>query len=137
MQEEAKLFAQEKHKNQLDDIGLSYFDAHIQQVVSILKVVTDNDDIISAGYLHDTVEDTETTEQELREVFGDTITDLVMEVTHEGQKDNVGFYFPRLQTKDGILIKFADRLSNLSRMEAWDEERQNHYLRKSKFWKSE
>ena len=60
-----------------------------------------------------------------------------MEVTHEGRKDEIGYYFPRLKTQRGIVLKFADRISNLSRMESWDDNRKNHYLRKSKFWKSE
>jgi len=37
----------------------------------------------------------------------------------------------------GIILKFADRLSNLSRMNCWPEKRKEQYLRKSKFWKSE
>ena len=35
------------------------------------------------------------------------------------------------------MIKFADRLSNISRMKAWDEDRKNHYLCRSKFWKND
>ena len=130
-------FARRKHRDQKDDIGKSYFDAHILQVVNILKNVTTDQYIISAGYLHDTIEDTQTTHQELKDNFGERIANLVLEMTHDGQKDEVGYYFPRLKSKDAILIKFADRLSNLSRMEAWDKARQDHYLRKSKFWKSE
>ena len=48
-----------------------------------------------------------------------------------------GYWSPRLKTKRGIILKFADRLSNLSRIESWDKKRQEHYLKKSKFWKSE
>ena len=55
----------------------------------------------------------------------------------EGKKDEKGYWFPRLKSKDAIIVKFADRLSNLSRMDVWDEERQQHYLKKSKFWRSE
>ncbi len=130
----AYLFARAKHKGQLDDTGKDYMDAHIQQVVSILCKVTDDDDILAAAYLHDTIEDTHTTYAELVDIFGETIADLVMEVTHDGQKDEYGYYFPRLKSQKAILIKFADRLSNLSRMEAWDEKKQQQYLRKSKFW---
>jgi len=129
-------FGAEKHQGQLDDCGKSYFDTHILQVESILRNITDDEEIWVAGLLHDTIEDTDTTYEELKENFGQRVADLVMEVTHEGKKDEVGYYFPRLHSKDAILIKFADRLSNLSRMEAWDEERKAHYLRKSKFWKS-
>jgi hypothetical protein len=53
----------------------------------------------------------------------------------ESEKDSYGYYFPRLKSQKAITIKFADRLSNLSRMNAWDEERRRQYLAKSKFWK--
>lgn len=131
----AKLFAQEKHKNHRDDDGFFYFDSHLTQVVNILMNLTDDVDILSSAWLHDTIEDTETNYEELIKEFGIVIADLVMEVTHDGKKDNIGFYFSRLKSEKAILIKFADRLSNLSRMNSWSPERKKHYLKKSKFWK--
>jgi len=133
----AKLFSKHKHTGQLDDIGLDYFETHIVQVVNILTQVTQDQEIIASAWLHDTIEDTETTYEELIKEFNKKIADLVMEVTHDGKADQKGFYFPRLSSKDAILIKFADRLSNLSRMGGWDEKRKLQYLKKSKFWKSE
>ena len=130
----AYLFAQEKHKGQLDDEGRDYFEAHCVVVMKILEQVTKDPAIIMAGLLHDTLEDTDTEYDQLKAEFGQRVADLVHEVTHEGQKDEVGFYFPRLSTKEAILIKFADRLSNLTRMSAWNPKRQEHFLRKSKFW---
>ena len=91
---------------------------------------------LSARGFQRVIEDTETEYGEIAIKFNEDIADLVMEVTHEGNKDT-GYYFPRLKTKRGIILKFADRLSNLSRMECWDEERQQHYLKRSKFWKNE
>jgi (p)ppGpp synthase/HD superfamily hydrolase len=128
-------FAQSKHKDQLDDEGKSYFDAHLLNVFNILQKVTKNEAVLAAGLLHDTIEDTNTSYDELLDNFGKEIADLVMEVTHEGEKDSYGRYFPRLKSQHGIMIKLADRLSNISRMEAWDIARREHYLRKTKFWK--
>jgi len=54
----------------------------------------------------------------------------VVELTKEGYN-----YFPNLQSQEAILIKFADRLSNLSRMKVWPLTKQEQYLTKSKFWK--
>jgi (p)ppGpp synthase/HD superfamily hydrolase len=133
----AKIFAKHKHMGQKDDCGKDYFDGHIQQVYALVLQLTDDENILCAALLHDTIEDTDTTYKELVENFNVKIADLVMEVTHEGQKDSKGFYFPRLKSRDAILIKFADRLSNLCRMESWSKDRQEHYLKKSKFWKSE
>lgn len=132
----AKEFAKKKHGDQKDDNGCLYFDSHIEQVVNILKLVTADDEVISAAYLHDTLEDTDTTLDELVECFGSKIALLVNELTYEGKKDSGGYYFPRLKSKEAILIKFADRLSNLGRMDCWNEKRQQHYLNKSKFWRN-
>jgi len=129
-------FAENKHARQLDDSGLPYIN-HPMQVADIISKVTNDDTIICAALLHDTIEDTKTTYEELVDEFGKRVADLVMELTHEGKKDEKGYYFPRLKSRDAVLIKFADRMSNLSRMEPWDEKRRQHYLKQSKFWKSE
>lgn len=133
----AKVFAQEKHKGQKDDDGLDYFTAHVEHVGRILQTVGVDEETLMAAYLHDTIEDCGVTREELEELFGPVVANLVHEVTHEGKKDSKGYYFPRLKTRRAILIKFADRLSNLTRMVNWPPERQAQYLRKSKFWRSE
>lgn len=109
---------------------------HSRAVVRILKEIGVGNKVVVAGLLHDVIEDSEMTYEELKEQFGVEIADLVNEVTHEGQKDNVGYYFPRLETKEGIMIKLADRLHNLTRIDDWPKKRQKHYLKKTKFWKS-
>jgi (p)ppGpp synthase/HD superfamily hydrolase len=132
---DAWMFSQNKHRGQFDDANYPYFN-HVAQVVAILRNVTKDSNIIAAAYLHDTIEDCGVTYEELCSKFNKTIADLVMEVTHDGAKDSGGYYFPRLHSEAGVLIKFADRLSNLSRMEPWPPERREHYVKKSKFWNS-
>ena len=129
-------FAKKKHKDQKDDVGNDYFKAHCFVVYQILKTIDADENLLCAGLLHDTLEDTETTYNELEREFNSDIASLVKEVSHEGSKDNVGYYFPYLETERGIVLKFADRISNLSRMECWGRHRKEQYLRKSKFWKS-
>lgn len=126
-------FAKKKHKGQKDDSGKDYFYSHCLQVFKLLAELGVDQDLLCAGLLHDTIEDTKTTYTELRKEFGYIIADLVMEVTHEGERDT-GYYFPRLKTEKGIILKFADRLSNLSRMNCWSKGRRQHYSKKSKFW---
>lgn len=132
----ALAYGKEKHDGQFDDEGKIYFQSHCIHVFEILKTITKDKDILIAGILHDTLEDTETEYVQLKAEFGKRVADLVHEVTHEGQKDEHGYYFPRLKSRDAILIKLADRISNLSRMGAWDEQRQKHYLKKSYFWRT-
>lgn len=134
MLQEAINFALNKHMTQKDDCGKPYFN-HVSQVAMLVQMVTKDPEIVMAAYLHDVIEDTDATYEQLVDKFGKRVADLVLEVTHDGKKDEKGFYFPRLKSRDAILIKFADRLSNLSRMEAWTPERQEHYVKRSKFWK--
>ncbi len=132
----ARDFAILKHGDQKRDNGDPYF-VHCSEVADIIWDLTKDDNLTIAAYLHDTIEDTDATYEEIKKEFGVDVADLVNEVTHEGKKDSHGFYFPRLKTKRGIILKFADRLHNLSDMNAWDDKRQEHFLKKSKFWKSD
>lgn len=142
--DQAIKFAQKAHKGQLRDDGRPYFAAHLAQVGNIISTITDDPEIIAAAYLHDTLEDTKTTYDELKKYFGARIAVIVHMVTHDGSTGGyrpTGYYFPRLTGRGStfraaVLIKFADRLSNLSQMETWSDDRQDHYLRRSKFWKT-
>jgi len=125
-------FATKKHSFQFDDSGIPYVE-HSIGVMKILSLVTNDIDILCAAVLHDTIEDTDTTYEEIVKEFGSKVADLIMEVTHDGMEDN--HYFPRLHTQQGIMIKFADRLNNISRMEPWAEDKRKKYLDKSHFWR--
>jgi (p)ppGpp synthase/HD superfamily hydrolase len=143
-------FARDRHAWMKDDSGKDYFDSHLLGTVDILKRLGASDILLSAAVLHDTLEDTETTLDELENKFGKRVAKLVLMVTHAGSKD-AGHYFPNLKAgtltngwvasredyRDAVLIKFADRLSNLSRMDCWDDKRVDAYLKKSKFWSNE
>jgi len=126
----ALLYAKYKHRGVLDDEGKSYFDAHVVQVFNIMQRVTEDVNILCASILHDVLEDTNATYEDLKYIFNEKIADLVLELTKESYNN-----FPRLKSKEAILIKFADRLSNLSRMKTWNKKRQEKYIKKSKFWK--
>lgn len=127
-------FAKKAHEGQERDGGVPYI-AHPQQTALIVSQATDNPEVIAAAWLHDTIEDTDVTYEQLVDEFGTRVADLVNEVTHEGNKKD-GHYFPRLHSKEGIMIKLADRLSNVSDMGTWSEGRKQRYLEKTKFWGS-
>src|SRR5437868_15435576 len=58
---------------------------HLAEVASILAEVTNGADaeLVAAGWLHDTVEDTGTTREELARKFGDRVAALVTAVTDD------------------------------------------------------
>lgn len=136
---QAMEFGAKTHAEQLDDAGNDYFNAHCCQVYEIVKILYPDDfELQAAALLHDTLEDTDTTYEKLVTTFGADIAGLILEVTHERKEDNTGWYFPNLHSIRGIVLKFADRASNLSRMEGvWDAGRIEKYIKKSKFWQSE
>lgn len=134
----AYVFARKAHAGIVDDENKDYFFTHLLPVYKIINLVAITDiNLQCAALLHDTLEDTDTTFANLENIFGIDIANLVLEVTHERTDDDMGWYFPHLKTSRGILLKFADRTSNISRMKAWDSKRQQKYLDKSKFWTSE
>ncbi len=54
---------------------------HLVAVAFILSDYTDDENVLAAALLHDTLEDTSYTEKELRSDFGDTVADIVKTVT--------------------------------------------------------
>ena len=122
-------FAMEKHKDQEYNGGP--FFAHPLQTALIISSFSDDENLIAAAFLHDTIEDAGVTFEELVSEFNVEIAELVREVTKDGYNS-----FPYLKTQWGVVLKFADRLSNVSNMGNWSEEKKQKYLfEKSKFWK--
>jgi (p)ppGpp synthase/HD superfamily hydrolase len=95
-------------------------------------------DILMAALLHDTIEDTETTLDELRSHFGYKVQHLVDELTDDKQLKKEERKRIQIQKASDIsleaaLIMLADKLSNLSDILesppiGWDEERTTHYF---------
>jgi len=116
-------FALEKHRSQFRASGAPYLE-HLERVAHRLQTAGFHDEAtISGGLLHDTLEDTDTTEQELEERFGRDVTALVVSLT---LKPNVPFdeqasgYYHQI-VKAGprsVAIKLADIADNLNDIEA-------------------
>lgn len=118
--EKAMLFAAKKHRFQRRKSDNSSYIIHPFDVYERLlnSGITDQD-ILIAGLLHDTIEDTDTTEEEILANFGPRITSIVAEVTDDKRlaKDER----KRLQIKnapgkstEAKHVKLADKLSNLT-----------------------
>ena len=135
LKDKALDYASKKHRGQLDDSGRPYFFAHVIQVYNIIQDITDDEATLCAGLLHDVIEDTDTSYEELVHEFTKEIADLVMEVTHEGN-DYRDYYFPRLKSRKAVMIQFADRLSNMTRMRDWPGDIQQQFLEGSVYWRT-
>jgi RelA/SpoT family (p)ppGpp synthetase len=131
--ERAYYRAEEAHEGQKRKSGEPYF-THCVEVASILADLKMDAETIAAGLLHDTIEDTPVTREDLQQEFGHTIAQLVDGVTKltkipiksfdEGDARHTSVvnremeYFRKmfLMMDDDIrvvLVKLADRLHNL------------------------
>jgi (p)ppGpp synthase/HD superfamily hydrolase len=109
-----QMYGQQPYSYHLDDAVKELFD-HVLYLPA-LKFY-DHNIIICATYLHDVLEDTETTADELRKLFDDRIVELVQAVT-DGEGKNrkerkANTYIAiRATGVPALAVKLADRLSN-------------------------
>lgn len=126
-------FALDKHKGQ--KYGKEDFIYHPLQVYEIITRVCPTDiNLRVASICHDLIEDAGVTKDDLEEKFNQDVAELVWEVTKFKPEKNQPATFPNLKSKRAIILKFADRLANLSNMQDWPDKRQQWYLKSSKFW---
>ena len=126
--------ANEKHKNQKRSSGEPYI-IHPLNVAYILADIGLDESTICAALLHDVVEDTDVTDEQLRKEFGNEIADMVAGVTklstiqfasvEEQQVEDYRKMFLAMG-KDirVILIKLADRLHNMRTLKYLKRDRQ-------------
>ena len=138
---QAANFAAEKHKSQRrKDADKTPYINHPLALAHVLAVEGDVDDVdvICGALLHDTVEDTETTESELLAGFGESITRIVLEVTDDknlgkmARKEAQVAHAPHISDQ-AKLVKLADKISNLRDIAAsppagWSLERKQDYF---------
>lgn len=137
----ALAFAAHKHKDRRrKDVDSSPYINHPITLANVLcneGHVTDTD-VICAALLHDTVEDTKTTAEELEREFGTAISGIVMEVTDDKTLDKAVRKQRQVEHAGHIsdqakLVKLADKISNLRDVvanppPAWSLERRQGYF---------
>jgi GTP pyrophosphokinase/guanosine-3',5'-bis(diphosphate) 3'-pyrophosphohydrolase len=118
----AYVFATAKHGSQKRYSGDPYF-AHPIEVAGILTEYRLDGATIVAGLLHDTLEDTDATPEEIQLKFGETVADIVEGVTklskleaaadHSAAANLQKFILAMSRDVRVLLVKLADRLHNL------------------------
>lgn len=141
--QKAKEFAQKKHKGQVRKFeGKPYF-IHPQRVAHILKQFKLSSrkiiELVSAAYLHDTLEDTNTTYKELEKEFNPFIASLVMELTSDSSEIKIfgksNYLLNKMinMSNYALVIKLADRIDNVNRIQWMPEGFKNKYIEETKF----
>lgn len=135
-------FAREKHKGQMrkNNTPVEYI-THPINVANLVKKYANNaeniDDLVSSAYLHDTLEDTNTTYEELICNFGNIISNLVKELTNNDVlKKEIGktkYLSMKMKSmsEDALIIKLCDRLDNVSSLYDTNKAFIDKYLRET------
>ncbi|MBQ6609299.1 MAG: bifunctional (p)ppGpp synthetase/guanosine-3',5'-bis(diphosphate) 3'-pyrophosphohydrolase [Oscillospiraceae bacterium] len=125
--EKAVLFATRAHAGQVRKGSEKPYILHPMEVMAIVTKFTDDEDVIAAAVLHDTVEDTSITLERLEKEFGPRVAALVASVT-EDKKKNLPAESTWLERKreailhletashETKLLCLADKYSNLRDM---------------------
>lgn len=128
-------YATKMHANQFRESGEPYI-THPIAVASILFDLGLDCSTLAAALLHDCVEDTAATDEEIRKLFGNEIAELVAGVTkldkikfkskEEEQAENFRrMFFAMAKDIRVIIIKLADRLHNMRTISSLSAERQH------------
>lgn len=134
--EKAYDLASTKHEGQYRKTGEAYI-IHPLNVAAILTEIKADYETICAAILHDTIEDTDVTLDDLEKGFGRTVRNLVDGVTKINKLDLGGEKEAEIATQRKILVgmtedvrviilKLADRLHNLRTLWALQEHRQKY-----------
>jgi guanosine-3',5'-bis(diphosphate) 3'-pyrophosphohydrolase len=129
-------FATRYHGDQRRPTGVPYLE-HLLEALEVLvrgAGVTDPD-VLCAAVLHDVVEDTPCTLDDVRVAFGDRVADMVGWVTKPEPEDGADrkaakeSYLKSLRhaPDDAVLVKLADRASNVQTLRALSPARQRDY----------
>lgn len=104
--QKAMVFAAMKHEGQVrKGTTIPYF-THVLEAMEIVSRMTEDEEVRAAAVLHDTLEDTDTTMEELRENFGPAVAELVGEESENKRKD-----LPEAET---WLIRKQETVNHLS-----------------------
>ena len=136
----AYTFAAEKHTGQFrkGEAREPYINHPCDVAYNVARICPDDVNLICAAVLHDTVEDTDTEYDDILEMFGEDVANLVAEVT-----DNKAL--PKAERKQAQvdaaphksdrakILKLCDKASNLGAMAVsppanWDSDRRKDYL---------
>lgn len=140
----ALAFSAKKHsKQRRKDLDQSPYINHPIALANILSkrgIVDEN--VLCAAILHDTIEDTQTTERELIEEFGKKITSIVLEVTDDKTLEKSVRKQKQIEhaatiSHEAKLVKLADKIANLTDIldsppSDWSMERKNEYFQWAK-----
>jgi (p)ppGpp synthase/HD superfamily hydrolase len=141
MVSQAKEFATLKHSGQFRKFSGEAYVEHPKRVAQTIlryKNSKELDKLMAAALLHDTIEDTETSLDEVKTLFGDLVASLVEELTSDKELkvENKAEYLAQKMsgmTSWALVIKLADRLDNVSDLRHVNKSFRIKYIKETKY----
>jgi guanosine-3',5'-bis(diphosphate) 3'-pyrophosphohydrolase len=136
---QAAAFAAEKHRTQRrKDIETPFINHPIQLAYILVQADIEDPKVLAAALLHDTIEDTDTTVDEIEVVFGYEIARVVAECSDDKKLTKLERKQAQIDHAAGLsraakLVKLADKIANVSDIEGappagWSLERKREYF---------
>jgi len=135
--ESAEFYARDKHKNMTRNDGITPCSDHLEDVVSLLKSLgIIDEDVLCSGWLHDTIEDTDTKFDDLYERFGKKVAVLVFSLSKDKKlpkKEREQLYVKQLKdaSMDAKIIKLCDISANLKDMAKLNSKMSKNKMKKT------
>ncbi len=136
----AAAFAAEKHRNQRrkDEEASPYINHPIQLAYILVQADIEDPVVLAAALLHDTIEDTNTTLEELQIVFGYEIAGIVAECSDDKaltklERKQAQIDHAAAISRNAKLVKIADKIANVNDINdappaGWSLERKREYF---------
>lgn len=103
----AKL-SKQAHSGQKDKANVDYYSGHIKTVVKRIKDKNYSDKYIVVAYLHDAIEDTSITYNNIKKTFGVEIADAVLAMTKKDNEDYSKYINRVMKNKIASTVKYYD-----------------------------
>ena len=137
---DALQFAAHKHRDQRrkDEEASPYINHPIQVAYILVQADVEDPIVLAAALLHDTIEDTKTTHDEIEIVFGHEIANIVSECSDNKSLDKLERKQAQVDKAAHVstrakLVKLADKIANVSDIDGappagWSLERKREYF---------
>jgi len=137
---QAAAFAAEKHRNQRrkDEEASPYINHPIQLAYILVQADIEDPVVLAAALLHDTIEDTNTSLDELEIVFGYEVANIVAECSDDKRLTKLERKQAQIEhaatiSRKAKLVKLADKIANVSDINGappagWSLERKREYF---------
>lgn len=118
MIEKAAAFAEQAHRGTFRKGTQIPYITHPMETAVIVSAFTDDENMIAAALLHDVVEDTDVTREDLEMVFGSRVADLVMDESEDKSRSwkerksrTISHLY--MASRDVKILALGDKLSNM------------------------